>query len=233
MLHPDTASRIINSLCQGKFIESCAVVGTSGSLLLRNYGESIDRHSHVFRTAPPGLEKFESPAGTKPGLLVLVDTPEGMKWIMARETILATPAAAVNLQLTPERQSLYIVHPNFTRHLVDNFASPWYPSALLYALALAMNTCHSVTVFGAGPVPHMPAVPPTYYDPCASSVGSALANDWPVVSLLVRTGLITYGEPCVLDCGTDGNKDSCAGCQQRHGLIEGELSLPNCHSGTI
>ena len=206
-------------------------MGTSGSLLLRNYGEVIDRHSHVLRADAP--EKFESSVGITPGVHVLVDTPEDMKWITHKQrTILATPAAAVKFDLAAtEMTSVYIIHPNFTQHLVENYASSQSPSALLYALALALNTCHSVTLYGASPMLHMPAVPARYYDPCASSVGRAL-EDWPVVALLARIGLITYGEPCVLECGTDGNRSSCVGCQQLHGVFEGELSLPSCPGGS-
>ncbi|XP_050212722.1 beta-1,6-galactosyltransferase GALT29A isoform X2 [Mercurialis annua] len=62
---PDIMSQLVELMGAKKKYESCAVVGNSGILLQKNFGELIDGHEMVFRLNNARIERFEQFVGFK------------------------------------------------------------------------------------------------------------------------------------------------------------------------
>jgi hypothetical protein len=219
-------------LLQEKVYEKCAIVGHSSSLLFSDgNGKLIDSYPVLLRMNPWPWDGLEAYLGYQKGVAVI----DRDFWIRHSEYLVSTYDAVIvvsgGLQSQDVHRNLFSAHPRFLSHVNQNYARGANDSdILLSALALALNLCRSITIFGAYPV-LMPANMPTvYYDVCdGGTIYAKRSNE--VASLmhlkaLVTLGLVNLGEPCILECKGQGKNVGCLSCRVKHG-VQSNVSL-NC-----
>ncbi|KDD71961.1 hypothetical protein H632_c4092p0, partial [Helicosporidium sp. ATCC 50920] len=209
---------------RGKAYPTCAVVGRSGSLLLRRYGPSIDAQSVVFRFDDAPTEGYAPNVGVKTS----VRWTAGDYWGFherAEEVILvptrskdAIVGLVWNIQ-QPSPLNLLATDPDFENWVAGSFA--FDPGAELKGALLALHVCRHVTLFGVG-LGREQGVGARYDDACGAGelsaaraamaaergglepgldeVTAALARRWETLSALHEAGMLSFGEPCVVEC---------------------------------
>jgi Glycosyltransferase family 29 (sialyltransferase) len=211
------------------------VVGTSGSLLLNSqYGAAIDSHSFVFRIGggglPPNNEDYDEYIGRKAEVHIVNSFFKKQE----REAMfILAPLLPQNVEYLGSLSSadsqinLRIMNPRFLQHMEAAFGSSSSSSnssnsdIMLEEAAgilLALNTCRSITIFGIAPLSGMPA---KYYDVCGSASSAEKhqkLDSWLVLKNFQEAGVIEFGEPCILECSVDSDRESCELCRKQHNV---------------
>ncbi|GAB4819905.1 hypothetical protein N2152v2_006951 [Parachlorella kessleri] len=212
-----------DTVLRGAAYSSCAVVGSSGSLLLHRAGPQIDGHEAVFRFNAAPTAGYEPHAGSRtthrvtnlaswgfregPGEAVLVHASlpqavEGLAW-NGRQ---------------PQPQRLFSLDPDFEAYMTRSFS--FAPSQGLFGVVLALQTCRRVTLYGFG-LSRAQGVLQRYWDPCDELSNPQRAEQqWTAVRALAEAGLVQLGEPCTLECMSGTAR--CTQCRQAAGITPPE-----------
>nr|XP_039256598.1 CMP-N-acetylneuraminate-beta-galactosamide-alpha-2,3-sialyltransferase 1-like isoform X1 [Styela clava] len=150
---------------------SCAVVGNSGNLKNSGYGEAIDKHDIVIRFNQGPTTSFEKDVGSKTTHRLMY--PESMKAIKKDTSFTLIPFKPLDVEwllsaitngtikktYRPVTPRIYvnvpkinIIHPEFIRYVHVNWINRQgrYPSTGAIGVALSLQICDSVDVYGFG-----------------------------------------------------------------------------------
>jgi hypothetical protein len=138
-------------LAQGEVHESCAVVGSAGTLLLARSGSAIDDHALVLRAETASVAGFEAHVGSRTDVRVTSSGSWGFIDAPGETSLMRTqsPAALEGLRWAAGRRPaprLVASHPDFDAYVARSF--DFAAGSALYATLLALHTCHKVTVYG-------------------------------------------------------------------------------------
>eukprot|EP00887_Chlorella_sp_A99_P003756 scaffold7.g3756.t1 len=212
---------------KGKAYRTCAVVGSSGSLLLqararapaRKLGGVIDQHTLVIRSNDAPRLGYADWVGTKTNLRVEDAASWGFHEDGAEVGLVhsQTPDMVQGL-VWNSRQSpawaILTLDPDFEDYVRQSFS--FEPRSGLFGIMLAIHVCRSVEIFGFGQGAQQ-GVPYHYYDGCARSPDPARdAAEWRVVRALAESGMVALGEACVLECMHDVTE--CSRCRVKHNI---------------
>jgi len=221
---------------------ACALVGNAGVLLNNKHtGEAIDAHEMVFRFngAPTkGLEEF---VGSRTHFRLV-----NSKWVdfrEAEEMVLWNMRAPGSLDFYKERKSknrserFYIFSADFVNYIGQVAASMaksfegaegeafssleggYTPTSGITGVIIALNLCHKVTIYGMQ-VSELQGYPYHYHNRCPQPFGARDLAEWLIFDRLVKEGLVTFNEPCVVEC--HGTEAECAECREQHPETYGE-----------
>ena len=210
------------------FFGTCAVVGSSGIVLNYDHGSDIDEHDMVFRFNSAPTRGFEKHVGSKTTYRITNTQNWGFHEPKTDESILIhfrAKSAIKGLFWNSKQKKplkLYAFAPDFVEYVAQkvNFLA----TSGLYGILLALQRCHSVSVYGFqvstqhGALYH-------YYDPC--DVPANVERDdteWIVIRELARNGFITFAEPCVAECHE--TKDACDACKKENDNFK-KVKLPS------
>ena len=210
------------------FFGTCAVVGSSGIVLNYDHGSDIDEHDMVFRFNSAPTRGFEKHVGSKTTYRITNTQNWGFHEPKTDESILIhfrAKSAIKGLFWNSKQKKplkLYAFAPDFVEYVAQkvNFLA----TSGLYGILLALQRCHSVSVYGFqvstqhGALYH-------YYDPC--DVPANVERDdteWIVIRELARHGFITFAEPCVAECHE--TKDACDACKKENDNFK-KVKLPS------
>ena len=210
------------------FFGTCAVVGSSGIVLNYDHGSDIDEHDMVFRFNSAPTRGFEKHVGSKTTYRITNTQNWGFHEPKTDESILIhfrAKSAIKGLFWNSKQKkplNLYAFAPDFVEYVAQkvNFLA----TSGLYGILLALQRCHSVSVYGFqvstqhGALYH-------YYDPC--DVPANVERDdteWIVIRELARHGFITFAEPCVAECHE--TKDACDACKKENDNFK-KVKLPS------
>lgn len=227
-------------LQQKKVQEKCAIIGTSSSVLFsHSSGSSIDGYPVLLRMNPRPWKSLEAYLGYRKGIAI-VDKPfweTHSKYLVHTHDLVILVTDAVQSQMDQNSvghtTKLYTIHPRFLSHIENIFGKSATASDVLFpTLALALNLCRSVTLFGASPVLMPASVPAMYYDVCkGEKVDATMSNKtivWRQLKYFVELGLVKLGEPCIFECtgNQNGENKKCVSCRSQNG-VQPNISL-NC-----
>jgi len=217
-----------------KLYETCAVVGSSGVLLLQDKGAEIDSHDFVmrFNGAPTkGLERF---VGSKTTVRIV-----NHSWQDFRETsgeiILSHLRGPHHLEdfklrrqangakenwflFSPEfsnyaAQTAYEVATYFNINLQAEGDQAWTPTGGWTGIVMAMNICSKVDIYGFH-ISERHGVPYHYHNRCPQPFMHRDVAEWLMVQSFKKHGLIEFRDPCVFEChATD---EECRACKAQH-----------------
>ena len=218
------------------FFGTCAVVGSSGIVLNYDHGSDIDEHDMVLRFNSAPTRGFEKHVGSKTTYRITNTQNWGFHEPKTDESILIhfrAKSAIKGLFWNSKQKKtlkLYAFAPDFVEYVAQkvNFLA----TSGLYGILLALQRCHSVSVYGFqvstqhGALYH-------YYDPC--DVPANVERDdteWIVIRELARNGFITFAEPCVAECHE--TKDACDACKEENNFKKIKLpSRAKCDSNAV
>ncbi len=218
------------------FFGTCAVVGSSGIVLNYDHGSDIDEHDMVFRFNSAPTRGFEKHVGSKTTYRITNTQNWGFHEPKTDESILIrfrAKSAIKGLFWNSKQKKplkLYAFAPDFVEYVAQkvNFLA----TSGLYGILLALQRCHSVSVYGFqvstqhGALYH-------YYDPC--DVPANVERDdteWIVIRELARNGFITFAEPCVAECHE--TKDACDACKEENNFKKVKLpSRTKCDPNAV
>ena len=218
------------------FFGTCAVVGSSGIVLNYDHGSDIDEHDMVFRFNSAPTRGFEKHVGSKTTYRITNTQNWGFHEPKTDESILIhfrAKSAIKGLFWNSKQKKplkLYAFAPDFVEYVAQkvNFLA----TSGLYGILLALQRCHSVSVYGFqvstqhGALYH-------YYDPC--DVPANVERDdteWIVIRELARNGFITFAEPCVAECHE--TKDACDACKEENNFKKVKLpSRAKCDPNAV
>ena len=218
------------------FFGTCAVVGSSGIVLNYDHGSDIDEHDMVFRFNSAPTRGFEKHVGSKTTYRITNTQNWGFHEPKTDESILIhfrAKSAIKGLFWNSKQKKplkLYAFAPDFVEYVAQkvNFLA----TSGLYGILLALQRCHSVSVYGFqvstqhGALYH-------YYDPC--DVPANVERDdteWIVIRELARHGFITFAEPCVAECHE--TKDACDACKEENNFKKVKLpSRAKCDPNAV
>lgn len=142
----------------------------------------------------------------------------------------------------PSPLNLLATDPDFENWVAGSFA--FDPGAELKGALLALHVCRHVTLFGVG-LGREQGVGARYDDACGAGelsaaraamaaergglepgldeVTAALARRWETLSALHEAGMLSFGEPCVVECRGQRGEGECAPCRAAAGLEVPEL----------
>lgn len=220
-------------LLQEKVYEKCAIVGHSSSVLLSNgNGKLIDSYPVLLRMNPWPWNGLEAYLGYQKGIAVI----DRDFWVRHSEYLISAYDAVIvvsgGLQSSQDmHRNLFSAHPRFLSHVNQNNGRGANDSdILLPALALALNLCRSITIFGAYEVSMPASLPTVYYDVCdGGKIDAKKSNEAALLmhlKALVMSGLVNLGEPCILECTGQGQSVDCLSCRVKNG-VQSNVSL-NC-----
>jgi hypothetical protein len=139
---------------------TCAVVGSSGNLRGKSYGEAIDAHDVVFRVNAAPVNKHERAVGTrttwrvmnseKPYFMASLGVPELQVAICHMPWIGACQRQAFGGAYS---ETVAYVNPVFYSQLWTMLGRPKHkqsPSTGILAIALALGVCDRVNIYGFG-----------------------------------------------------------------------------------
>jgi hypothetical protein len=240
-----------DSFLQGRAFPQCAVVGGSGALLLHESGSTIDQHyDAVFRTNKAVTSGVYSKyTGTKTTFrvtsgpnawgfrenndeIVLLRSLNDPKVIQA-----AVEGLIWNANNNKSSSStLLVTNPYLEDHLASGLS--YKPSTGLITIILAAHSCQKVTLYGFG-LGRGHGVLPTYHDPCSES-DAAIAfraqrdgEERELLVALVESGIVSLGEPCVMECIKESSTAECGVCRRSRGVQVGRPDgLPSCSDVT-
>lgn len=194
---------------QSKAYPTCAVVGSSGSLLLRRLGPAIDAHVLVLRLGATPSAGHEASLGSKTNLRMTDERdwawrerPEDLA--LVRSASRATVTGLLANAASPAPAAIVALDPDFESWLAEGLG--FAADLELAGTLLALQTCRAVTLYGLAPLGPAQGVPEAYHEPCKPAVGTsgdppgAAAARWAALQALARVGLVTWGEPCVEEC---------------------------------
>ncbi|XP_047460375.1 CMP-N-acetylneuraminate-beta-galactosamide-alpha-2,3-sialyltransferase 1-like isoform X1 [Mugil cephalus] len=151
--------------------KTCAVVGNSGNLKGSRRGPQIDFHDYVIRINRGRTKGFEEDVGTKTTHQVMypesaVDLDNSTHLVLAPFKILdlewlrmsmttgfhGTSYAPVKSKIAANKDLVMVINPAFIRYAHDTWLGKKgrYPSTGFITLALALNICNEVHVYGFG-----------------------------------------------------------------------------------
>ncbi|KAL6780716.1 hypothetical protein ACKKBF_B12045 [Auxenochlorella protothecoides x Auxenochlorella symbiontica] len=194
---------------KSKAYPTCAVVGSSGSLLLRRLGPAIDAHVLVLRLGATPSAGHEASLGSKTNLRMTDERdwawrerPEDLA--LVRSASRATVTGLLANAASPAPAAIIALDPDFESWLADGLG--FAADLELAGTLLALQTCRAVTLYGLAPQGPAQGVPEAYHEPCKPAVGTTgdppggAAARWAALQALARVGLVTWGEPCVEEC---------------------------------
>lgn len=239
-----------DSFLQGRAFPKCAVVGGSGGLLLHESGSAIDQHyDAVFRTNKAVTSGVYSKyTGTKTTFrvtsgptawgfresddeIVILRSLNDPKVIQA-----AVEGLIWNANNNKSSSPMLVTNPYLEDHLASELSCK--ASTGLLTIIIAAHSCQKVTLYGFG-LGRDHGVLPTYYDPCSES-DAAIAfragrdvEERKLLVALVESGIVSFGEPCVMDCIKGSSAAECGGCRRSRGVQVGRPDgLPSCSDVT-
>jgi len=144
--------------------KSCAVVSSSGGLLMHTNGMDIDKHDVVFRFNKAPTEGYEINVGMTTTFRLGWDWPDNQKHkgLAPRNVPRAAAAAAI--------KSLYPAEPKKgeTEH----------PTSGFYGMLLALKYCHTVDAYEMAPSDYASISPYSYYSSWQTDRDDAKYNPW-------------------------------------------------------
>uniref|UniRef100_A0A8C5D750 ST3 beta-galactoside alpha-2,3-sialyltransferase 1 n=1 Tax=Gouania willdenowi TaxID=441366 RepID=A0A8C5D750_GOUWI len=129
---------------------SCAVVGNSGSLKKSHYGPLIDLHDVVMRINRGQTKGFEADVGSKTTHHIFY--PESAKKLDNSTQLVFVPFKIADLKWLYIQNHVRILNPAFIKYVHEEWLDKKgrYPSTGFLILALSMQICDQVDVFGFG-----------------------------------------------------------------------------------
>eukprot|EP00873_Tetraselmis_striata_P039331 jgi/Tetstr1/459595/TSEL_004958.t1 len=217
-----------------KLYESCAVVGSSGVLLLEDKGAEIDSHEFVmrFNGAPTkGLERF---VGSKTTVRIVNHSWQDFRE-KPEEIVLSHLRGPHHLEdfklrrqakgpkenwflFSPEfsnyaAQTAYEVATFFGINLQAEGTQAWTPTGGWTGILMAMNICAKVDIYGFH-ISERHGVPYHYHNRCPQPFMHRDVAEWLMVRSFKEHSLIEFRDACVFEC--HGSDEECTACKAKH-----------------
>jgi len=206
----------------GVRFDTCAVVGSAGLLLIREFGPEIDAHDAVFRFNLAPVRTFEQFVGSKTTIRLINRKHFGFRETWSELCLQHVTTVDVMKQFLEYRQ----LHPGLYNYAVD---MEWYkhvtqntskiserPTNGLYGLNLANMLCKKINIYGflrnwKGWVKYHYFNPE---EPNSQQLQRDTSGEMPVIEALLKANpKMHFAHPCVIN-------------QQCEGCIEGVMCDP-------
>uniref|UniRef100_A0A6T7WP01 EGF-like domain-containing protein n=1 Tax=Pyramimonas obovata TaxID=1411642 RepID=A0A6T7WP01_9CHLO len=199
----------------GILFKSCAVVGSSGILLLYDHGDEIDNHDAVFRFNSAPTRGYESKVGSRTTVRLTNSRNFGFRENPTEQVYQhMRVAAGLNKMLNHRRRQphlqLYGMHPKFHSYVDESFN--FLATSGLVGVVIALHKCAKVELYGFQVHPRH-GVQYHYYSEADAPANEGRDDvEWLAVKALVSAGLVSFGEPCIIECHT--SELWCENCQK-------------------
>lgn len=214
---------------RGKMYASCAVVGSSGGILLHELGQLIDGAQAVFRVNSAPTKGFEEIAGTKTTFRMTSGKSLGYQEtddeivLLKTESENALKGLLWNAHQNKPKITWIATHPDWESHLDTGL--PFAPSAGLSTVLLALQVCQKLVLYGFG-LSTAHGVPHIYYNGCAKSESPERdSKERQLLTSLASAGVLEFGETCASMCMEEDGA-SCGKCRRDHGIDITRVGLP-------
>lgn len=205
----------ISDPLEAKLFRSCAVVGSSGILLMHRNGAEIDQADLVLRFNSAPTRGFEAYVGSRTTHRITNSRNFGFRE-SPDEVVIAHmrhPTAMENLIQTrlqnPELR-LYGFHQDFHRYVDESFT--FLATSGLFGILIALHKCLEVKLYGFH-VHERHGVVYHYYNPEDKPANEGRDDvEWKVVEALSLHHLVEFAEPCVRECHV--SELWCSSCQE-------------------
>eukprot|EP00899_Mesostigma_viride_P016322 jgi/Mesvir1/24691/Mv21979-RA.3 len=205
----------------GQFFATCAIVGSSGSLMRYKNGALIDSHEMVLRFNAAPTKGYEEFVGHK--TTIRLSNSEHLGWSEEGDGMVVHHLRSKGFlykmllynKVFPQKRPV-LVDPQFTQYVASSL--DFIPSSGYFAVLMALNMCGStVQLFGFhgsnrhGSRHH-------YYNTEVPSNVQRDDTEFTLLANLAAAGLVHFSEPCVLEC--HASKEACEECMNHKPLEE-------------
>jgi len=196
--------------------KSCAVVGSSGILLMYDQGALIDAHDAVIRFNSAPTKGFEAKVGSRSTLRITNSRNFGFREHPSEQVYQHMRVAAGLQKLLSIRRRqphllLYGMHPSF-HEFIDKGFDGFLATSGLVGVIMAMHKCAKVDLYGFQVHPRH-GVQYHYYNQADTPANEGRDDvEWLAIKAMVSAGLVTFGEPCIVECHT--SELWCENCQK-------------------
>eukprot|EP00899_Mesostigma_viride_P007433 jgi/Mesvir1/16691/Mv15087-RA.1 len=192
---------------------SCAIVGSSGILLNYRHADEIDSHDVVMRFNSAPTKHFESFVGRKTTHRI-TNSRNFNYHESADEHVFVHLRTASSLRRLVEergrtRKRMYGIHPQFHRWMDRTFN--FLATSGLNGIVIALHKCVHIHLYGFHIHPQHGVFYHYYNKDDVPANADRDDREWLVVRMLVKSGFVSFAEPCVMECH-DSNPQVCKNC---------------------
>ena len=190
----------------------CAIVGSSGSLLRKEWGAEIDAHDYVLRFNRAPTRGYTAFVGARTDLRFTDADSVGFR--EGDELLVYTARSQTDILKLMlykrhfEESSLFILSPEYMEavaELVDAL-----PRKGTLAAMFALQMCEAVTLYGFAAAERQGARYHYYDKAVAPLLADVHTKEYRLLETLGKAGLLRFAEPCVAEC--QAGLAACSAC---------------------
>ncbi|GJP45229.1 hypothetical protein CLOM_g4646 [Closterium sp. NIES-68] len=198
----------LNDIYQTTVWDSCAVVGNSGSLLLREDGEEIDKHDMVMRFNTAPTKGYERQVGKKTTFRLSVPDKAGFR--EGNETVVyhlylrgvkTELEHLLKFKRVFREGPLYVLDLGFESQIFNTFGA--FTSVGYVGIQFALQKCHHIDLYGFF-LSEGHGVRHHYYNKDEQKpshvTGEQLDREFVQSIEIADTELMWIADPCLYDC---------------------------------
>ena len=220
---------------KSKVAASCAVVGSSGSVLHFRNGKEIDAHDYIFRFNSAPTKRFESFVGSRTTHRITNTQNWAFRESDAEQILvhMRSQASLKALQRTvsvDRSVKMAAFSPSFVEY-VGLAVNGFMATSGLYGILVASQVCEHLDLYGFQVSTAHGVCAYHYYDSCEQPANAQRDDiEWFVVRELVAMGAARFVEPCVEEC--HAGEEVCQQCKDQanfpKAVIKRRSKCPPC-----